>query len=156
MCAPAVIAALVGSAVQMKKEQEAADYHSAVDRNNARVAGYQRDDAIQRGAYDARRTETAGNTITAAARAEIEGNGIDSTSGSAAAALTASRVNAAADATRIRANAAREAWGFGNEEQDLLATSRFRKESGYLGALGTGVSGIGSAAGAYAQYKQAA
>lgn len=155
MCAPAVVA-LVGAAVSAKQQMDAAEYQAGVDENNARISGYRRDDAIQRGAYDARRVEIEGKTASEALRSQIEGGGISSTSGSAANAIATSRINAAADAARLRSNAAREAWGFANEEQDLRATSKFRKQAGYMGALGTGLSGVGQASSYYAQSKSKA
>ncbi len=144
MCAPAVVA-LIGAGLSMKQQKDAADYQSGVDLNNARLAGYRRSDALQRGASEARRTEIAGGFVADRAAVEIEGGGIDSTTGSAAKAVAASRIYAGIDADRLRANAAREAWGFEHEQKDLEATARFRKKSGYMGALGTGLSGIGSA-----------
>lgn len=153
MCAPAIIA-LAGSAVQMKQQMDAADFESAVADNNANLAYYQATNARQRGAAEARDVGLEASKIEGQAKVAIESAGIDSTSGSAKNVIAASNMAAAKDQERIRAKAAMEAWGFRNEEQELRARGKMAKETGYLGALGTGLGGAGQAAGYYAQSKK--
>lgn len=146
----AFIAALAQAALSIKQQNDAAEYQAKVDANNVKLAKYQAGDAIQRGGYGARRAEIAGRWAQSQARAQIEAGNISSTSGSAANAITASGINAAADAAQIRANAAREVWGFQNQAADTAASSDLRKRASYMNELGTGVQGIGTA---YAQWR---
>jgi hypothetical protein len=155
MCAPAVIAMAAQTAIQMKAQKEQADYQAKVDENNAVLATRQANDAIQRGAYEARRMEIAGRRASASAAVAVEANGLSSTSGTMANLVDQSRLNAAADADTIRANAAREAWGYKNETDELRERARQTRRAGFLGALGTGIAGAGSAASSYASYRQA-
>lgn len=150
----AIWVALFSALQSAKQQKDAADYQAQVDKNNATLLGYQASDVQQRGAQEARAAEVAGAQTQATARTEIAAGGIDPTSGSAANAITRSGINAGLDAARIRAQAAREAWGLKNEIQDLGASAKFRKKAGYLGALGTGLGGIGQAAGSYAASKK--
>ena len=51
---------------------------------------------------------------------------------------------AAMDAERARANAARQAWGFANEEQDQKARAKMTKKATLLGGIGEGIGAAGS------------
>lgn len=141
---------LAGTAVQAMAQKKQGDADAQVAANNAVVAGYQRNDALQQGAYAAGDIEAAGRRVIGTARAAVGASGVDSNAGSVPNIFTASAINASTDAAKTQSNAARSAWGYTNEVQDSLAKSRMAKQAGYLGALGTGLGGIGSAASAYA------
>jgi hypothetical protein len=140
---------VAGAAISAYSQHQQAESEAEVARNNAKLAGMQRSDALRRGTWAASEVMAEGRRKTASARTAIAANGIDSTTGSMADLLTASSINARIDADTVRANAVRAAWGFGNEADDHLARAHMAKRSGYLGALGTGLSGVGSAAGHY-------
>lgn len=152
MCAPAVVAGVVvaGAAVQMYSQWRSAKAEQNAQEANAKMFGYQIVDATQQGAYEAKRIENEGRATGNAARAAINANGIDSSSGSAADIITTSAVNAAADAARVKANTARAVWGFKAEQSMAKSRARQAGSAGWLGALGAGLSGVGQAAGAYA------
>ncbi len=145
----AVTAASTGA--QVAAQQQKAAYDEAVQKNNALVAKYKRADILQRGAAAAKQAEITGRRVAEDAYAQTGASGIDPTVGSAHNLLTASAINSGTDADTIRANAARQAWGLGNEEQDLLAGAANSKQAGFLGSLGTGIGGFGQAAGQAAE-----
>lgn len=149
MCAPAVIAYVAVTAaatgVGLYAQKRKNDAEEELANNNAVIAGYQRGAALQQGAYAARRTEIEGRHVAASALAATSVNGVDSSVGSPAAAITASGINAGIDASTIKANAARAAWGYEAQQQDILTQKRINKQAGYLGMLNTGISGLGSA-----------
>lgn len=153
MCELATISAagaLIGAGISAYGQAKAGEAQDQVARNNAMVAGWQRSDAIQRGQMEADAIRMEARTINAGAEAALGANNIESTTGSSANLFAVSSANAERDAALTRANAARRAWGLTNEAQDTVAQGRIAKRAGYLNALGTGLGGIGQAAGAYA------
>lgn len=149
---PIAIAA-VGTAASVYSQYQKGKYDSEVASNNARIAGYHRADAKQQGALASGDIMAEANSTAASARAAVTANGVDPYSGSMADVIAGSGAIAAADSVRAKANAARAAWGFTNEQQDLGAQARMAKRAGYLGAFGAGVSGVGNAASIYAGSK---
>ena len=153
MCEPVTVATVVGAGAVLGAagQVRSGNIESRVMRNNAILADYQRNDAIQRGAYDARNIEIEGRRMaegarTALAAGNVEGGVVDN-------AILAASVGAAEDATRARANAARAAWGFGQEARDRRTQAKLTKTGSFLGAAGTLLGGAGSAASAYASFK---
>lgn len=153
MGAAAVPLIAAGTVVSMYSQYRQGQVEGQVADNNATLARYRQADAVQQGGYDAAKLETAGRSVNATAEAGIAANNIDSTSGSMADLLTGNSAAAAIDAARARSRAARVAWGFTNEANDLTAQGQNSRVSGYLGALGSGLSGAGAAASAYSSYK---
>lgn len=145
MCEPMTIAAvglgagaLVGAAGQIR----AGRFQAQVAENNARLAEYQRGDAIHRGAIEAKRLENAGQRMGEAARVLSGGAGVGGKSVDAQ--ELASAANVARDATTIRANATRAAWGLTQQAQDYRAQGREAKMASYFGAAGQMLGGAGS------------
>lgn len=153
MCEPVTIATVgaiaAGTAISAYSQYKSGKFAEAQANTNATVAGYQRADAIQRGTYQAGEVMQEGRRVASSARAALAASGVDSNTGSPSSTVTTSLVNAGVDAERVKSQAARQAWGFANEEQDLRAQARSARSAGILGSLGTGLSGIGTAAGTY-------
>lgn len=150
MCDPMTIAASVGAVgalggagLSAYGQYRQGQFDAQVARNNAQLAEYQAADALQRGASEARQIENEGRRIGESARVAIGANNV--AGGSMDQLLAVSAAEAAQDAERVRANAARAAWGFRNEAADQRARARMAKQAGVLGALGTGLSGVGAA-----------
>jgi hypothetical protein len=146
------IAGLAGTALSAYGQYRQGQYEADVADNNARLMDYQRRDAIQRGEYDASDIEKQGMRESSEARAvnaagNVEGKGVD-------VAADIPRYTSAIDAARVRAQAAREAWGFENEAQDLRARAKAQRKAGILGAFGTTLSGAGNAMTQYAASRQ--
>ena len=147
-------AALAGAAVGAVSKYRAGQFNAQVARNNAQLAEWQRSDALQRGAFAAGAVRARGSAAAAAARARMASSGVDPTVGSAANVLAGQQVAIEQDVAMVQANALREAWGYENQAQDYRARSRMAREAGILGAIGTGVGGVGSAISAYGSVRR--
>lgn len=137
-----------GTLLGMAAQYRQGNYDQQMALNNAMLTEYQRRDTLSRGGAEAGRVYAEGKNVGSEARAEIAAGNVDGPSLDTA--VLQSRYNAALDAARLRANAAREAWGYANQAQDLRAQARESKRAGILGAFGTGLSGAGQA---YASYQ---
>lgn len=148
MCEPTTIAMVgvtaAGAATSIYSQQKQAAFDAQVARNNATLAGYQRTDALAAGGEAASRIKVAGRQAASSAVAALAARGVDSTVGSGASVVAASQMNAAADAEMARVNALRQAWGFGQQQQDLLASARQRERSGVMGGVATGLGAVSS------------
>lgn len=144
--AVAAAAAAAGTATSIVSQQRAAAARARQAENNARIAEFQKSDAIQRGAFEARRRVIQGRRVASRAEALIGVSGVEAT-GSALNPLQRIAVNASLDAQTIKANAARAAWGFGVQSSNLLDQARDVRQAGILGSIGTGISGAASVAG---------
>ena len=154
MCTPAVIPAVVSIAstavatgVQAKSRKRAAAFASAQERNNATFAGFERQDALERAASDASRVRAQGRQTAATARVAVSAGGLDPLTGSPAGVIAQSTLNAEQDAARIQANAARIAWNVEQQQSQFESKAKQQERAGVLGALGSGLSGLGSIAG---------
>jgi len=95
------------------------------------------------GEIQAAQAEARGRQTQAGALAALGVSGVETTTGSAAAAMESIAFEAATDAARARAAAARHAWGFEFEaRQRETAAERTRR----LGILGEKVALVGGAA----------
>jgi len=103
-----------------------------IDQNRA-VARAQAADAMQQGAEKASMVMAQGRRMRAAALAKLQKTGLSTTEGSLPNVLTANDYNADADADRIKATAARRAWGFYLEEDQLTKQKEDVRQAGILG-----------------------
>lgn len=157
MCEPVTIALMAASAVasargayvQSKAARGQSRYQAGVARNNATMAEYAAADAIARGGEAANRSNQQYRQLRGRQVAAMAANGIDiGGSGSALNILEDTDVMASIDATTIRNNAARQAWGYQVEGQN------YRTSAGMYDAtadaenplLSAGTSLLGSAA----------
>ncbi len=187
MCEVTVIATAIAGAVSLGTEiaggvmegeaakhaaQAQADdleFQAGQEMRNAVLARRQATDTMNIGAIVGGELEAEGRNVAASAKAAFSRNDA-ALSGSNANLVAASEANAAKDAMRVRANAAREAWGFKREaEERTEQASRLRKareavlHGGYLSQVGTGIRTAGRAvntavstvAGAYGGAKKA-
>jgi hypothetical protein len=136
------------TAIQAMAQYKQGQYDQKVALNNAQLAEYERRDVIARGASEAELITREGRDTASAARAAIAAGNVEGPAVQSA--VTQSLVNSALDAARVRSNAARRAWGYENEAQDLRGRAKQAKQAGILGAFGTGLSG---GAQAYSAYK---
>ncbi len=104
-----------------------AEYQAEVERNNATIAGYQRDDAIQRGGEEANRVQREAERMRGTQVARLASNGLDINSGTPLAILEDSVFMGQQDAATARTNAAREAWGYDVQKQNALASADMYK-----------------------------
>lgn len=136
----------VGTGISLYAKHQAGNYEAKVAENNAALARQQQGLAMQQGVSDASAIKAAGRQVGASAETAIAANGVEGTSGSMGNIFEINAATAAMDAERARANAARAAWGFGNEAQDATARAKMTRKATLLGGIGEGVGAAGSIA----------
>jgi hypothetical protein len=118
-------------------QQAAAESEAQLSDYNAKVADLQATDAIARGANEESRFRQGVQVMIGSQRAGIAASNIDVSSGSAADVQGDAAYLGELDALTIRTNAAREAWGYQVQGQDLTARAAIqRKEGVYAAAAG--------------------
>lgn len=131
MCEPTTIF-LVASAVStaygaysMSESNKAqAEYQSDVAAANAKVAGWQAEDTIARGGEAAVQKQREAERMRGTQVARLASTGLDINSGTPLAILEDTMYFGQQDATMIRNNAARSAWGYDVEVSNSLASSQ--------------------------------
>lgn len=126
-------------------------YAEDIAKKNETLAKMQRADVLQQGSTEAGRARTAGRTAAENAKAQVGASGISLTEGSVPNLFSVSRVNADLDAQAIKASAARGAWGFQNEaeqlseqQKQLRQRAQYIRQAGALGGLGVDLRTAGS------------
>ena len=165
MCEPVTIGlavvAVVGAAVtaygqvqQGKAQQKAANYSSAVARNNQIIADRAAADAIERGKVEASLQQRATAALQARQRVAFAANGVVVDQGSASDIVGDTAELGKFEELRIRNNAAREALGFQTQGMNFGAEAGLQTyqgaaaaQAGRTAAAGTLISSVGSVAG---------
>ncbi len=131
-----------------KNQQAALQAQAQTEMNNATLAGFQSDDAIARGETAAGVTMMKGAQVKGTQRAGLAANGVDLSGGSAQNVLTSTDYVTAVDASTLRTNAAREAWGYQMQvRNDVNRATADRNASDQISPwLSAGTSLLGSAA----------
>jgi len=120
-----------------KKARKAKEREAALVDWNAQVADLQAQDAIARGAEEESRYRSQVRGLIGANRAATAGGGIDVGSGTALDQQADLAFLGELDALTIRTNAAREAWGYSVEAEDLRQrATTLRAEGSELEAIG--------------------
>ena len=151
MCNPmiAVVALTAFSAYSAAEAQNASDeYQADVARNNETTAQWQAEDAERRGNEARAATRRKYAAIEGTQRATLSARGLDISEGSANALLQDTSFFGEYDQNTVRANAAREAWGY------KVQAGNFGNEAGFRQASADGRSPIlsGAMAGASAYF----
>lgn len=116
-----------------KAQKAASESEAQLAEFNASVADLQETDALQRGQEDENRFRMGVRGMIGSQRAAIAGSGVDVGFGSAVDVQTDAAFLGELDALTIRTNAAREAWGYKVQGQDLRKRAEIaRKEGVYL------------------------
>jgi hypothetical protein len=115
-------------------EQQAANAQADLSDWNAKVADLQAEDAIQRGAEEEARLRRGVRQLVGAQRAGFAADGVDVGFGSALDVQADTAEQGELDALTIRTNAAREAWGFKVEAQDLRYQAGIMRRTGVAAA----------------------
>lgn len=150
MCHPLALAAMAAfSAYSAAESQNSSDeYQAGVARNNQQTAEWQAADAAQRGNEAKAATRRKYSALEGTQRASLAARGLDIGEGSANAMLQDTAFFGEYDQNTVRANAAREAWGY------KVQASNFGNEAGFRQASADGRSPIlsGAMAGASAYF----
>ena len=154
MCDPVTMSlagvALVGGGVGAYSQYQAGKAQEQVSRNNAMMARWQAADVKQQGAEQAAAIGAEGRRLESRAAVDVASSGATTTVNP----FSASAAAIGADQTLAKANAAREAWGLKQQARDELASGKWARKQSILGAVGTGMGGIGGALSAYAARTQ--
>lgn len=144
-----------------KAQKAASESEATLQEFNASVADVQETDAVQRGNEEEDRFRMGVRGMIGSQRAAIAGANIDVGFGSALDVQADAAYLGELDALKIKTNAAREAWGYNVQGQDLRKRAEIaRKEgvmleragnaagnAGYVQAVGTLLTGAASLAG---------
>lgn len=154
------VAAAGGAIKQGQAAKAQASYQSAVERNNATIAGWQAEDATKRGQVAEQRQRLATSRLAGAQRAAFGSSGVELTSGSPLDVLGDTAQLGELDALTIRSNAEREAYGFRAQQGNLMAQSgltqmagRDAQQASYISAGSSLLSSAATAGDRYATYR---
>jgi hypothetical protein len=159
--ASAVISAGIsayGASQQADARKKEADYQARVEANNAKIAAWQRSDAINRGEQEAQRSMRERSAMIGKQRAALAANGVDLNQGSALDLLASTEFLGQEEVNTITSNAAREAWGYEIQGANYSNNSSFEQwkarnaSPGKAGAM-AGASSLLSSASSYAMSK---
>ena len=103
------------------------NYQSQIALSNARMAGIQADDAVQRGEKDVLKSQQETKAVGGAQRAALGAQGVAMNSGSALDVQEDTAGRGAMDALMIRNNAWRTAWGYKVQAQQDTTQAAFDK-----------------------------
>lgn len=121
--AAAAIAGAYGAYSSSQSAKAQAEYQSEVEQNNAKIAAYQREDAIMRGGEEANRIQREAERMRGAQVVRLASNGLDISSGTPLAMIEDSVFFGQQDAATARNNAAREAWGYEVQGQNAMSSA---------------------------------
>lgn len=149
-----LVSGALGASRQSEATQQAYNYQAAVNKNNAQVAEWQAQDALQRGtkAEQAQRLKVA--QLKSSQRAGFAARGVALDEGSPLAILQDTDMMGEMDALTIRDNAEKEAWGArmqgANYSSDsAMLSARAGAESSTGAAFGSLLTGAGAVAGSW-------
>lgn len=141
----------VSTGIAASNQQDALEYQSKVAENNAKIAAWQRSDALQRGEIEAQAAMRKQNELIGKQRALLSASGVDATQGSALDVLASTRFLGQQDVATIQSNAAREAWGYEVQGSNFKAQALLDKSQAsninpaMQGTLAAGTSLLSSA-----------
>lgn len=121
-------ASAYGASQQSQALNAQADYSESMAKINKRFADRQAEDTIERGNENARQVEKNADKVRGSQRAGLAAQGIALDSGSAQDIQTETAVMGAADAARVRNNAALEAWGIRTNSAQAVQSARMQAE----------------------------
>lgn len=160
----AVLGTVVGAVGQIQEGQalkEQAAYQAAVARNNQILAERAAQDALDRGKIEEQRQRSATKQLQGRQRAVLAANGVVVDVGSALDITSDTAAIGELDALTIRSNAEREALGFRTQGMNFQAEADLAKakgeaasQAGYMGAMGTLLSGGGQVAQKWYNFKK--
>jgi len=162
-----LIATGAGTAVTVAGQYQAgqqakaqANYRAAVARNNATIAGYKAEDVRRRGEIEAEKQGRETARLIGRQKAVLAGGGVTVGQDSAGQLVRDTAALGRLDALTIQSNAEREALGFETRGVNFESEARLQGlvgenavSSSYLKAGASLLSGVGSVAGKWYNYK---
>ncbi len=136
MCGPAAVPIInmvftAAAGVQQYESQKAeARYNAAVENDKAKIADAQAEQALELGNIEEERQRARVRAAIGSQRVALAANNIDASSGSALDLIGETAQFGEEDALAIRANAAREAWGYKVGATDARNQAKLTKAAG--------------------------
>lgn len=121
---------ILGGIVQGNATKQAAEAQARIDEQNAAVADMASADAVSRGRTQETVSRLKGGERIAAQTAGYAASGVDVQSGSAQDVEAATALTNELDAQMIRANAAREAWGYRTQAGQFRLRAQLARQTG--------------------------
>lgn len=158
MCVPVLQAVGLGltagqTAYGVVKDKEAARDEAEAAGRRELFAEHQAADAVARGEREAAITRSRGSQMIGEQTVYSGASGVDVASGTPGKVAEMTRVYSEVDAATIRANAAREAWGYKVEALEQSDAGRVARKRGDEKATGTFLTGVGRTLDQYGQMK---
>lgn len=139
MCGPAAAAVVtvIGGAVSAYGQNQAGKYAAAVAAQNAKNSDTLAGQTEQIGLQDELRARMQIRQILGKQRATAAANGLDVNTGSALDIMAETAGIGETDATMVRANAYRDAWGYRTQGANYRAEGAMARSAGRYGAAST-------------------
>jgi len=144
MCSPLAVMA-VGTVISAAGQYQQGQTQQAIDNRNAMVANYQASDALVRGSSAEQIQQSKVRQLVASQTAAAGASGAAVESQSFGKVIDQTNEMGTVDALTLRTNALREAWGYKNQAAGLGYAGDAAALMGTTGAIGTALTGFGSA-----------
>lgn len=146
-----------GSYQSSKANKAAMSYQAGVSANNAQIAEWQAQDALQRGQTAEGQSRLRTAQLKGSQRARLAANGVALDEGSALNVLNDTDYQGEQDALTIRNNASKEAWAYRNQasgmtSDSLLLQGQSDATSPAAAGFGSLLTGAGSVASSWYRY----
>jgi len=149
-----IIASLLGSTAMTAAGQiQQGEFQHDVATQKARQDEFNAADARERGAIAEDEHRAKVRQIRGQQMAILGASGVEATSGTPATVLDQTASLGELDATRIRSNAEREAWGMERSALESRVEGKMARTAAGMNAFGTVLAGGSRAMGLYNQYK---
>jgi hypothetical protein len=154
-------AGAASAAQSASAQRQQAKYQAAVATANQKIANWQAEDAVNRGAKQEQQQRLKMAGLKGTQRTVMAAHGLDLGEGSPLDILTGTDLITAQDAATIRTNAARDAWGYRTQGMNYQAQAGMATMAGDqamaampLNVAGTLLNGASQVADRWAQYKK--
>lgn len=134
----------LGTGMSAFGQMRAGKETKAIYDQNAQIADYQAEDALARGRVNEKMMRRQTEQTIGSQRAGLAAQGVDINRGSALETQASAAYLGELDALTIRNNAAKEAWGYRVQAQNLRNQGTIAKRDGTFGAFNTILGSTGS------------
>lgn len=140
----AISTVALGTGVSAFGQMRSGSDQQNIYNQNAQIADYQAEDALQRGQVNERMMRRQTKQVIGSQRASLASQGVDINKGSALDVQADAAYLGELDALTIRNNAAKEAWGYKVQANDYRNKGKIAKREGMFGAFNTILGSAGS------------
>jgi hypothetical protein len=148
----AIMAQAAGTLLQVQQIHAEGKFKDLEAKENEALALRAAGDATHRGNLAAGRTRMAGGQLAARQQVAFASSGVDPTVGTPADVMADSRMMSELDALTEENNAAREAWGYKKQAEQIRRQNKFDRQTRGYRMAGTILGGAGQLAGSAASY----